>query len=217
MEILNIFCLAVKNNFFHKKRFLVVVFFVSVFTVPGFSQNADTITTIAQGTTAENIKVDTTGYYQTHSPVKATIYSMVLPGLGQIYNKKYWKLPIVYAGFGVFFYFASTYNKEYKKYREAYYYKLQYPDGPPLEGNEYEQLYDEEFLLDAKNFYRRNRDFNYILSGLWYVLVIVDATVDAHLYTWEVDDDLSLKLEPQFYPGFNNYKTGGGLKLSLRF
>ncbi len=172
---------------------------------------------LPEGTKAEAIQIDSTGYYQTHSPTKATIYSLVLPGLGQIYNKKYWKLPVVYAGFGTLIYFAVTNNQEYQKYSDAYYHKIEYPDGPPLEDNEYEALYDEEFLLDSKNYYRRNRDLSYILSGVWYLLVAVDATVDAHLYTWEVDDDLSLRFEPQFYPSLPNQKAGGGFKLSLHF
>jgi len=199
------------------KLFGLLTVLVIGLSFPVIGQEPEEVATIAEGTKAEAIQIDSTGNYQTHSPTKATIYSMVLPGLGQIYNKKYWKLPIVYAGFGAFLYFAAVNNKEYKKYSEAYYHKLENPDGPPLEGNEYESLYEQDFLLDAKNFYRRNRDLNYILTGLWYLLVVVDATVDAHLYTWEVDDDLSLQFEPQFYPVLPNQKPGGGLKLSLRF
>lgn len=206
------------NLFYRIQKFFVLLTILVIgLSLSTVGQEPEEATTIAEGTTAEAIQIDSTGYYQSHSPTKATIYSMVLPGLGQIYNKKYWKLPIVYAGFGAFIYFASINNKEYQKYSEAYYHKLEYPDGPALEDNEYESLYDEDFLLDSKNYYRRNRDFNYILTGLWYLLVVVDATVDAHLYTWEVDEDLSLQFEPQFYPSLPNQKPGGGLKLSLRF
>jgi hypothetical protein len=185
--------------------------------VVGQNTSDTTVNKIADGTTAGSIQVDSVSHYKKHSPTKATIYSMVLPGLGQIYNKKYWKLPIVYAGFGAFLYFASKNNKEYKKYSEAYYHKVENPDGPPLPDNEYETLYDTDYLLDSKNYYRRNRDLSYILTGVWYLLVVVDATVDAHLYTWEVDDDLSLHFEPALYPDMYNQKLGGGLKLSLRF
>lgn len=220
MKLLKLLAVSCKENFYifsiRKLGFLFAVLILGTFH-PVYSQSSDSLKTIASGTKAEAIQIDSTGYYQSHSPRKATIYSMVLPGLGQIYNKKYWKLPIVYAGFGTFLYFAISNNKEYQKYSDAYYHKLEYPDGPPLPDNEYEELYDKDFLLDSKNYYRRNRDLSYILTGLWYLLVVVDATVDAHLYTWEVDEDLSFRFEPAFYPGINNQKPGGGLRLSLRF
>jgi hypothetical protein len=198
--------------------FGLFVILVMGLDMPAYGQNTQdtTVNTIAESST-QSMLVDSSGYSKNHSPTKATIYSMVLPGLGQIYNKKYWKLPIVYAGFGAFLYFASKNNKEYKKYSEAYYHKVENPDGPPLPDNEYETLYDTDYLLDSKNYYRRNRDLSYILTGVWYLIVVVDATVDAHLYTWEVDDDLSLQFEPAFYPDLYNQKLGGGLKLSLRF
>jgi len=209
--------MVINTNFRNRKPLRLLAILLIVLSLPARGQEPEEVTTIAKGTKAEAIQIDSTGYQQSHSPTKASIYSMVLPGLGQIYNKKYWKLPIVYAGFGTLIYFGVTNNKEYQKYSDAYYHKLEYPDGPPIEDNEYEQLYDEEFLLDAKNYYRRNRDLSYIFTGVWYLLVVVDATVDAHLYNWEVDEDLSLQWEPTFYPGMYNQKPGGGVKLSLRF
>lgn len=143
---------------------------------------------------------------------------MILPGLGQAYNKKYWKIPIVYAGFGVFYYLIRFNNQEYNQWKEAYYFVLANP-GEDLPGNEYVEKYgdDPDFLKANKDFYRRNRDLNYILAAFWYLLNVVDATVDAHLYSWEVNDDLSLRIEPEMYNGFTGYKPAGGLKLSLRF
>ena len=155
-----------------------------------------------------------------HSPAKASMYSMILPGLGQAYNKKYWKIPIIYAGFGAFYYFIRLNNKEYQLWREGYYHALQYPGGvePPL--NDYEALYfdDTDFMKANKDFYRRNRDLTYILSAVWYLLNVVDATVDAHLFNWDVSDNLSMRLEPRFYnntiPGI---KATGGMQLTLQF
>lgn len=151
-----------------------------------------------------------------HSPHRATIYSLVLPGLGQAYNKKYWKIPIIYAGFGTLYYFIKFNDSEYKKFREAYYHSLISGDTlPPV--NEYEEKYEPEALLANKDYYRRNRDFTYILTALWYLLNVVDATVDAHLYTWEIDEDLTLRLDPSL----NHFAWGGrqysGLKLTLNF
>ena len=165
------------------------------------------------------VQTDTAITLQKHSPTKATLYSMALPGLGQAYNKKYWKIPIVYAGFGVLYYFIRANDNEYQKFKEAYYHSVQNEDGTEPPVNEYEANYDTEFLLSAKNYYRRNRDLSYILSGLWYLINIADAAVDAHLYTWEVDEDLSLRLEPDIIApvGLGYGSAGGGVKLTLSF
>ncbi|MCD4681876.1 MAG: hypothetical protein K8R86_01225 [Bacteroidales bacterium] len=166
---------------------------------------------------AEIVTVDTASY-KTHSPHKATIYSLILPGLGQAYNKKYWKIPIIYGGFGVFYYFISFNHKEYIMWRDAYYHAL-VNDGSEPPVNEYEELYGSrtDILLDQKNYYRRNRDLTYILTGIWYILNVLDATVDAHLFTWEVDEDLTLQWEPAVYEPVYGYKLNGGLKLTLNF
>jgi hypothetical protein len=154
-----------------------------------------------------------------HDPTKATIYSMILPGLGQAYNKKYWKIPIIYAGFGVFYYFISFNNKEYKAWSDAYTHSLSNTDHSEPPVNEYEAMYGDypQTLKDQKDYYRRNRDLTYILSGIWYLLNIVDATVDAHLFTWEVDDQLSLRVEPSLAEPVYGYRPAGGLKLTLNF
>ena len=150
-----------------------------------------------------------------HSPHKATIYSLVIPGLGQAYNKKYWKIPIIYAGFGTLWYFIQYNNKEYKKFKEAYYHSLIAGDSlPPV--NDYEEKFNSEDLLNNKNYFRRNRDFTYILTGIWYLLNVIDATVDAHLYNWEIDEDLSLRVEPDIrYINFGQNYSGFRLTLSF--
>ncbi len=167
---------------------------------------------------AEAVSVDSVNY-KMHSPHKATLYSMILPGLGQGYNKKYWKIPIIYAGFGVFYYFIRFNDKEYKKWREAYYYAIENPDGnaPPINDYYEKYGYDPNILRDQKDYYRRNRDLTYILTGLWYVINVIDAAVDAHLMTWDVSEDLSIRMEPEFYQPVTGFKPGGGIKLSLTF
>jgi len=174
------------------------------------SGQTDTIKSIS------DVKTDTSAIkVKKHSPHKATIYSLVIPGLGQAYNKKYWKIPIIYAGFGTLWYFIQKNNKEYEKFKEAYYHSLIAGDSlPPV--NDYETKYDSDVLLNNKNYFRRNRDFTYILTGIWYLLNVIDATVDAHLYSWEIDEDLSLRVEPDIrYMNFGqNYS---GLRLTLSF
>jgi hypothetical protein len=197
---------------------LSFIFLFMATGISGFGQTEEETIQAKSREKKETVSIDTT-HKKVHSPHLATIYSMVLPGLGQAYNKKYWKIPLVYAGFGVFYYLIRYNDKEYQAFSDAYYHSLTNEDNSEPPVNEYESLYDTQTLLNAKNDYRRNRDLNYILAALWYALNVVDATVDAHLFTWEVDDDLSLRVEPDLVkPDFSNYRQmGGGVKLTLRF
>jgi hypothetical protein len=147
-----------------------------------------------------------------HSPKKAT-YLALVPGLGQIYNKKYWKLPIVYAGFAATGYYAITNRTQYLKFNEAYICRA---DGDQnslittydpstgvfitsvddLKCSDLSRKYNADQLKSFRDYYRRNMELSYIVMGAWYVLQILDAAVDAHLYYWEVNDDISLRIEP---------------------
>jgi len=147
-----------------------------------------------------------------HSPKKAT-YLALIPGAGQIYNKKYWKLPIVYSGFAVIGYFAVTNRSEYLKYNEAYICTLNGEENNLVTNYDSSQdafisdintkccsdlarKYTNEQLKSARDYYRRNMELSYIILVAWYGLQILDATVDAHLYNWEVNENLSLRVEP---------------------
>lgn len=156
-----------------------------------------------------------TSEIKAHSPTKAAIYSAVLPGLGQGYNKKYWKIPIVYAGFGVITYFIITNTSEYNKYKEAFTYVAN-GDSTYID-NDYVYKYDEQQLLDGKNYYRRNMEFSYIIGGLWYILNIVDASVDAHFFDYDISEDLSVRVDPVMYTRRDDRRTVSGLKLTLKF
>jgi hypothetical protein len=136
-----------------------------------------------------------------HSPKKAAIYSACLPGLGQVYNKKYWKVPIIYAGFaglGYGFYFN---HREFKTYRNALRYR--YDDDPATIDN-FPQ-YNDDNLVTLKNFYQRYRDLTVVGMVALCTLNVVDAAVDAHLFTFDVSDDLSMRIQPtmmmEFTPG----------------
>jgi|AntAceMinimDraft_17_1070374.scaffolds.fasta_scaffold00716_14 hypothetical protein len=150
-----------------------------------------------------------------HSPKKATIMSAVVPGLGQIYNKKYWKAPVIYGGFAILGYFIYTNNDKYQTFRKSYNYRI---DGDPLTIDEYSN-YTEANLLEIKNYYRKNLELTYIITGFLYIFNIIDACVDAHLFYFDISDDLSLKIEPciicpkQTY--CNNQTTGIKLILNL--
>lgn len=150
-----------------------------------------------------------------HSPTKATIMSACLPGLGQIYNKKYWKVPIIYAGLGIMSYFIYTNTDEYINYKCAY---IESAQGSMNGSYSYlVQRYSTADLLSAREYYRRNLEISILLTVLWYALNILDATVDAHLYTFNISDKLTMKVEPAILPSGFGCKPAGGVKLCLHF
>jgi len=166
-------------------------------------------------TTQDTIPLADSVLMKEHSPRKATLYSTLVPGLGQIYNRKYWKLPIIYVGFGVMTYFIVTNTDSYLDYRCAY---IESVNGN-YNGN-YSELvnkYSESELLSATEYYRRNLEISILVTALIYVLNIIDATVDAHLYTYNINENLSLRLAPDLLPPANSFRIQPGLKLCLRF
>lgn len=152
---------------------------------------------------------------KTHSPKRASLYSAVLPGLGQAYNRKYWKMPIIYAGFGTLYFITKDNTREYKKFLEAYRYVVN-KDTVPI-SNEYINRYNEPQLLQGKNLYRRNVEIGYILAGALYILNIIDASVDAHLFDYDVSDNLSLRLEPVLLRDPVAAQHVTGMALTIRF
>jgi hypothetical protein len=158
-----------------------------------------------------------------HSPKKAAIMSACLPGLGQIYNGKWWKVPIIYAGFGGLGYLAYSNYTEYKSFLTAY--KISTGDlEPGVTPTELEiqlsQAYQPSQLQNYKETFRRDFELNCILLAFWYGLNIVDATVDGHLYSYDVSDDLSLAIDPVFtLPEMPNLAFAGGRQtgISLSF
>jgi hypothetical protein len=168
-----------------------------------------------------------------HSPKKATIYSLVLPGLGQIYNRRYWKVPIVYVGFGVIYYFIRFNNKNYKDFRDAYAWSLEQHQQPPVvpyqlntlgftspfsAPNEYATKYTSAQLLEGREYYRRNLEMSYMLTVALWLLQTVDAVVDAHFYNFSLTNDISLNIKPWVSPPIQKSSpNGGGLCLTMKF
>lgn len=143
-----------------------------------------------------------------HSPKKATLLSTFLPGAGQFYNKKYWKIPIIYAGLGTSVYFIASNNSYYNDFRLAYIHRK---DNDPTTIDPYVGQYNETNLKDIRDYYRRNMELSIIATTAIYLLNIVDAAVDAHLYEFKVDDDLSIRVQPSFTPmqGFGSFPATG--------
>jgi len=156
---------------------------------------------------ADTLQLDTVKY---HSPKKATIMSAILPGLGQVYNKKYWKVPIVYATIGTSLYFAFSSQQNYSDYKTAYVNRINGGADSP----EFSNISDEN-LLSSIDYYKRNRDLSYIFVGLFYVLNIVDASVDAHLFTFPKNDNLSFNIQPTLQYTQNN-KLAKGISLIIK-
>lgn len=165
-----------------------------------------TADTITQPTVKDSI-------VRNHSPKKATIYSAILPGLGQAYNRKYWKIPVIYGIGGLLTYFVIDNNKQYIQYKNAFKIRM---DGNPATVDPYINIYTDDDLKVLKDYYRRNRDLSYIGIGATYILNIVDAAVDAHLFYFDISDDLTLKAEPSFSPLRNMAFAGVRLTLQLK-
>lgn len=139
-----------------------------------------------------NLDVEAQMIEKIHSPRKASIMSAILPGFGQYYNRKYWKIPIVYVSIGTAYYIAKWNQSEYQNFRKAYEYRT---DNIEETIDKYENQYSESNLNTIKNYHRKNRDLAYIITVGLYALNIIDASVDAHLFNFNVNDDLSFHLQ----------------------
>ena len=129
------------------------------------------------------------------SPAKAAFYSAVLPGLGQIYNKSYWKVPLVYAGIGIPIYFYIQNSKEYDRYMTAYKRRQQgYTDDEFFYGGASadQPRVNNDGLRQGIQFYRRNKELSIIVTIGLYALNIIEANVDAHLKQFNVDEQLTI-------------------------
>lgn len=149
------------------------------------------------------------------SPARAAFYSAVVPGLGQAYNKKYWKIPIIYAGMGAGIYFYLNNNKQYNRYRDAYKRRLAGFTDDEFSDADGNPLLSDDSLIDAQKFYSRNKEVSLLVTAAFYVLNIIDANVDAHLMQFNVNDDLSVR--PDLYQNDFNNRTNLGLSLNYRF
>jgi len=147
------------------------------------------------------------------APSKAAFYSAVLPGLGQAYNKKYWKIPLVYAAIGIPAYLYIKNDKDYDLYRDAYKRRLAgFPQNS--EGDPFPNV-SNDGLIRAQQTLRRNKELALLFTIGMYALNIVDANVDAHLLQFNVDEDLSLR--PHFKYNEMENNTNLGLTLNFKF
>lgn len=185
----------------HKIIFIGLLFFVLGNTA-AFSQQKTDVPLIAKDT-LKSIDIDPL------TPAKAAFYSAILPGLGQAYNKKYWKIPLVYGAIGTSLYFYIDSNTKYHQYRDAYKRRLE-----GFTDDQFSYL-DETRLISAQKFYQRNRDLSALFVVGFYVLNIIDANVDAALIQFNVNENLSVR--PDVYMNDVTLKANVGLTFNYNF
>jgi hypothetical protein len=170
--------------------------------------------------------IDGVASYKVHRdgivPVKATLFSAFLPGLGQAYNGDYWKIPIIYSGFAFTGYWLNLNTMQYTRYRNAYNIEAAYSKGESDTPSEFNGIFSLESLQNYRNYFRRNRDYAVLWIALCYAVNIIDATVFAHLSNFDVSENLVFKLtpaiiSPNLYAQKNNMPALGlNLSISLR-
>ena len=164
-----------------------------------------------------------------HSPHRASMYAAIFPGLGQFYNKKYWKIPIVFGGFGGAAYAISFNSERYNYYRGAYRdFIIRDPANKSyldiLKGTNIDEAYIysnadwfQRYLNNSKQRFKRYRDLSYAGLVAWYLITIIDASIDAHFYYFDVSDDLSFQIDPTYIHINSDIGGAVGLKLRITF
>jgi hypothetical protein len=184
-------------------RILILVPFLLLLAYAGHTQ-APAKPIVASGpapdsSTHNPLKQDTVGKKK-FKPSTATIRSALIPGWGQAYNKKYWKIPIIYGALGttagIFFYNLKT----YKALRKAYLYRLDSDTSNDRLIDPRFSVLSNESIRSYRNEFRQNLDYSVLFFILFWGLNIVDATVDAHLKAFDVSNDLSLRIKPSYNP-----------------
>jgi hypothetical protein len=193
---------------------LISLFFLS----NAYSQvvPAETTVAIKDSSGSKKSKVDT-AKQKIYDPKVAARRSAIIPGWGQAYNKKYWKIPIIYAGLGVTGYIFVNNIKIYKEYKFAYSARIK-AEPPTKDSTDYHQL-DEIYkvlspnsIRSARDEFRRYVDYSALVFILLWGLNVVDAAVDAHLKNFDVSPDLSLQIRP----GYSDMARTNGVSLVLK-
>jgi len=180
-----------------------------------FGINAQKDSTQVDNIKATGVIKINSNYFNPLSPSKAAFYSAILPGLGQIYNKKYWKAPVVWGAMGTSIYFYLDNNKEYNRYRTAF--KLREAglkdEFTNVDGS---LLISRNGLISAQKTLKSNRDLSLLTTLVFYVLQIVEASVNAHLLQFNTNDNLSFS--PTIISNSNRFEIPKiGLKFKLSF
>ena len=202
---------------------LLTIFFCLLFSLSAFAQKEkdkkkEDKKEIKKAQPKEKVEglvieqIDSTGLVRKEidplRPAKAAFLSAVLPGLGQAYNKKYWKIPVVYAALGTGVYFYITNNNQYNRVRDAFKRRL-----AGFNDDEFQDRLTNDGLIEAQKSFRRNQELSLLVTVGLYALNIIDANVDAHLLQYNVDDNLSFK--PHYK--IDEYDNKGRVGLTMSF
>lgn len=192
------------------KRF-VFLLMLTMATPVIYAQQDSIPPTIIDTVQSEDSYQEIATYADQFVPRRASLYAAVFPGGGQIYNKKYWKLPIVYGGFIALGITVNFYSDLYTDYRSQLFQLLEDPSFRPPSGASESQL--RNAIDDA----RRERDFWLVMTGVFYLLQIVDAHIDAHLKEFELNPDLKISMKPMVEPSLPGGVYQSGVTLTLHF
>lgn len=187
---------------------LGLLLFSLMASTPVFSQNQSEVeatTTAVEESESKKIKTDYASLPK--NPKKATILSAILPGAGQVYNNKAWKVPILYAGFMTDIYFIGYNNKRYQTFRSALF---AFDEG---DRSQFPSL-NRQSLVRNVDFWRESRDLTILLLAAIYALNLIDANVDAHLSGFDISDDIAMKIEPNMG---TLAASGNSMGLTLKF
>lgn len=195
-------------------KYFAVILFVTCLLPLGLKGQEDPDTLLITDLSkvpAEELKTDTG---RTVIPGRAALYSTIFPGLGQIYNRKYWKLPIVYLALGTATYAAVWNHQQSQIYLDAFYEQTD-PNNPDPD---FADIYTEAQLIELYYQHRRWQDLSIIIGAVLYGLQVLDAYVDAHLYDYDVSDDISFHWQPALINlGYQPIPAFGlGLTLSIK-
>ncbi len=205
-------------------------------TIAAMLPDSATVREIIQETDKNIAKKDATAFKP--DPQRAYLIAALFPGFGQIYNRQYWKLPLVYAGVVGFMYAITWNNKNYQDYRQAYLdlskdkqndpnatnpdsWSQSWQDFVPYNYDPASYFLNSGFqdnLEYGNDFYRRNRDLSIILGVVFYLICVADAYVDAQMFDFDVSPDLSFKIAPEVYVPvtlYHSYSVGLNLRMTF--
>lgn len=192
------------------RRFTIIALIILCFSSKGWTQESTEVieaSTLASNTSSDYKPMDPL------APSRAAFYSAIVPGLGQIFNKKYWKLPLVYAAVGTPIYFYVDNDSKYRDYRNEYKKRLRgiYDTEDPVFGK-----LDNDRVVQGQQFYQRNRDLSLVVAIGFYILNVVDANIDAHLMQFNVNDKLTIQPAMEYNPrDFNQYQYAINIQYSF--
>lgn len=182
-------------------KWIFQTLFVCLITLPVMAQDSLSVLTRTE-TQADTTKKLKSLRIRDKSPNRAAIYSLVLPGAGQVYNGRFWKVPIVYAALGTSYYFIRTNKAQYHRFRDAYLIRI---DTIPTTVDEFvDVIPTAEGIKSYRDQARRYMEISYFSFGFIWLLNSIEAYVDCHLLHFDISEDLSLDLSvPKSYPGIS--------------